>query len=320
MKIRTIHIFQFFSICLAMALIVTASWGQEVSDDLHQTLSESLQPEIKSALDIYNEVSSLLQSDVLTTSEREFSYCQPYIDTLRQMALDESGVVRYYRSEAGSDDSFVITEHYYGSSSKLSFILITAHAANGTQLEHYIYLDVSGKRLLEEQKLLKGPGYTFPTIWPENEIIFEPKVAFQADNPCPEEIRVEVLNLRVTLSEAVELEVKDQEVVFDFNPNGRQERRCSVAVFNNFKAAEIPVEFTEQMQLTDYHTLYYLTKNEIGGSGGNVFILRGILNIADMLYKVEGRDQEEWPLKGNAEFCLELLGSLEPQHLVEFAP
>ena len=238
MKIRTIHIFQFFSICLAMALIGRASWGQEVSEkllfDLHQggTLSESLQSEIKSVLDIYNEVSSLLQSDVLTTSEREFSYCQPYI---------------------------------------------------------------------------------FPTIWPENEIIFEPKVAFQADNPCPEEIRVEVLNLRVTLSEAVELEVKDQEVVFDFNPNGRQERKCSLAVFNDFKVAEIPVEFTEQMQLTDYHTLYYLTKNEIGGSGGAVFILQGILNIADTLYRVEGRDQEEFPSKGGAKFCLELFGRLEPQ-------
>ncbi len=285
-----------------------------------EVLGESLQPEIRNSVDTYNEVSSLLQSDGLITSKREFSYCQAYVDTLRQMALDKNDVVRYYRNEAGSDDSSVIIENYYDSSGGLQFILITAAAVNGTHLKHYIYLDTSGERFLEEQKLLSGPGYTFPTIWPEEEIIFEPKVAFQTDNPCSEERRVEVLNLRVTLSEAVKLEVKYQEAIFDFNPNGRQEERCSIAVFNNFKKADIPLEFTKQIKLTDHHTLYYLTQNETGGSGGNVFILQGILNIADTFYRIEGRDQKEFPSKGNAEFCLELFGRLELQPLTDFTP
>ena len=285
-----------------------------------EVLAELLQPEIKNAVDTYNEVSRLLQSDGFITSKREFSYCQRYVDTLRQMALDENDVVRYYRNEAGSDDSFVTTEHYYGSSGELQFILITANAVNGTQLEHYIYLDASGKRLLEDQELLKGPSYTFPTVWSEDEISFEPKVAFQADNACPEERRVEVLNLRVTLSEAVKLEVKHQEAIFDFNPNGRQEESCSIAVFNNFKEAEIPTPFTKKIKLADHHTLYYLTENEIGGSGGEVFILRGVLNIADILYEVEGRNQKELPPRNKFEFCLELFGRLEPQPLADFIP
>ncbi len=296
---------------------------QDYLEETYQTkvLNQSLEPEIKSARATYDEVLTLLFNDGLMISKREFSYCQPYVDTLRQMALDESSVVRYYRNEAGSDDSFVSAEHYYGLNGELQFVLIKANAVNGTKLEHYIYLDASGKRLLEDEDLLEGPGYTFPAVWPEDEIIFKPKVAFQADNICPEEKRVQFLNLRTTLSETIELEDKGQEVVFDFNPKGRQEERCSIAIFNNFKEVEIPAEFTEQIKLADYHTLSYLAKNEKGGSGGDVFVLQGVLSIANtLLYRVEGRDQKELPSKGNAEFCLELFGRLEPQPLADFTP
>jgi hypothetical protein len=65
-------------------------------------------------------------------------------------------------------------------------VLIKAGAVNGTQIEYRIYLSKAGKRLWESRDLLEGPGYTFPSVWPERELVRNPWRAFKAKNVCPQ--------------------------------------------------------------------------------------------------------------------------------------
>jgi hypothetical protein len=87
---------------------------------------------------------------------------------------------------AGSDDSSVQTELYYDAKGILRFAFIKAGANNGTELEDRIYFSEYGKRIWEIQKLLKGPGYSFPNKWPDSDLFRDPKKAFKDKNPCPE--------------------------------------------------------------------------------------------------------------------------------------
>ena len=57
----------------------------------------------------------------------------------------------------------------------------------GSELEHRIYLDETGKRIWERHKYVKGPRYTFPEVWPEEELVkSDPGKEFAATSPCPE--------------------------------------------------------------------------------------------------------------------------------------
>ena len=58
---------------------------------------------------------------------------------------------------------------------------------NGSALEYRIYLSGAGKRLWEERRIRKGPGYSFPVQLPDNWLIREPVQAFHAQPACPEE-------------------------------------------------------------------------------------------------------------------------------------
>jgi hypothetical protein len=70
----------------------------------------------------------------------------------------------------------------------LRFVFITGGATNGSELEHRIYFDETGKRIWEKQIYKKGPGYTFPTIWPDDQLQFKDAYErFASSSPCPEE-------------------------------------------------------------------------------------------------------------------------------------
>jgi hypothetical protein len=95
--------------------------------------------------------------------------------------------VRYYEKQGGSDDSALKLQHYYDEAGRLRFVLITGGAVNGSELEQRIYFDEQGKRIWEEHKYTKGPGYTFPEIWPAEQLqLHDAAAAFAAKSPCPE--------------------------------------------------------------------------------------------------------------------------------------
>jgi hypothetical protein len=144
-------------------------------------------PKIKEVRGVVERVEADLKKGIYKVSKRMFDYCEPYADTLRAMAVDAEGRVGRYEREAGSEDSSLQWKHYYDEGGRLRFVFITGGAVNGSELEHRIYFDEAGKRIWEDQKYTKGPGYTFPTVWPEEELQrVDPAKAFAAASPCPE--------------------------------------------------------------------------------------------------------------------------------------
>src|SRR2546423_9550586 len=144
-------------------------------------------PQIKTVRAIVESVEAGLSKGLYKVSKREFEYCEPYEDTMRMMAADSSGRVRRYERQAGSEDSALTLKHTYDEGGHLRFVFITGGAVNGSELEHRIYFDGAGKRIWEEQKYLKGPGYTFPEVWPDAELQkADPAKAFATASVCTE--------------------------------------------------------------------------------------------------------------------------------------
>lgn len=157
----------------ASAKITQANWQQH--------------PQIKAVRAIVQAVDAGLGKGLYKVSKRKFDYCEPYVDTARMMATDSSGRVRRYEKQAGSEDSSLTWKHTYDEGGHLRFVFITGGATNGSELEHRIYFDETGQRIWEEQKYVKGPGYTFPTVWPDEELqSTDPAKAFAASSKCPE--------------------------------------------------------------------------------------------------------------------------------------
>lgn len=143
-------------------------------------------PEIAEVRTIYQNLKKAKDTGALRKKERKFDYCEPYADTDRALYLDRNGKSRIYYYAGGSDDSAVQRELYYDEDGKPRFAFITAGAYNGTKLEHRVYFSRAGKKIWEIQKLLEGPGYTFPDEWPDEELIQDPAKAFNEKSPCPE--------------------------------------------------------------------------------------------------------------------------------------
>lgn len=144
-------------------------------------------PKIKAVRHLVQLVNAGLRKAAFNTSKREFEYCEPYEDTLRRISIDSRGVVRRYQKQAGSDDSSLTWEHYYDDSGRLRFVFISGGAVNGAQLEHRIYFDESGQRIWEGHKYVKGPEYSFPKVWPDEQLQkVDPAGAFAATSRCPE--------------------------------------------------------------------------------------------------------------------------------------
>lgn len=144
-------------------------------------------PKIKAVRQLVQSVNAAVRKSSFKTSKRQFEYCEPYEETLRQMAVDSKGVVRRYEKQAGSDDSSLTWQHYYDDSRRLRFVFISGGAANGARLEHRIYFDESGQRVWESHQYLKGPHYSFPEVWPDEQLQrVDPAKAFSAPSRCPE--------------------------------------------------------------------------------------------------------------------------------------
>lgn len=144
-------------------------------------------PKIKAVRAVVAAVDADSTKGLYKVSKRMFDYCEPYADTVRLMAADSSGMVRRYEKEAGSEDSSLAWKHYYDEGGHLRFVFIKGGAVNGSELEHRIYFDEAGRRIWEDHKYTKGPGYTFPEVWPDEELqSADPAKAFAASSPCPE--------------------------------------------------------------------------------------------------------------------------------------
>jgi hypothetical protein len=143
-------------------------------------------PEIIAARQIYQRIEAAISGKMLKRAARKFDYCQPGEDSLRIRFTDSSDKVSKYTVERGSDDSSITMNHYYDREGTLRFVFITGGAVNGSKLEHRIYFDANGKRIWEDHKYIKGPGYTFSSVWDENDLIRRPLDAFNATNPCQE--------------------------------------------------------------------------------------------------------------------------------------
>ena len=144
-------------------------------------------PKIIQVRAIVQSVNAGISKKSFTMRKRAFEYCEPYEDTARTIATDPKGRVRFYGNEGGSDDSSLKWEHYYDEAGRLRFVFITGGAVNGSKLEHRIYFDENGKRLWEDHTYKKGPGYTFPEVWPDDQLqINEPAAKFSSTSPCPE--------------------------------------------------------------------------------------------------------------------------------------
>jgi hypothetical protein len=97
----------------------------------------------------------------------------------RTIYLDAAGTVRKYVVEPDSQDSLLVIRQYYDVLRRLRFVFITGGAVNGSRLEHRIYFDESGSRIREDHTYTAGPGYTFPSIWPAEELAEDPQRAYE---------------------------------------------------------------------------------------------------------------------------------------------
>lgn len=143
-------------------------------------------PDIVAVRALYQEAQSLQTTDKLKEVKREFEFCEPGQDTSRALYTKAADEPRIYRYEGGSDDSSVTRELYYDTSGILRFAFITASASNGTTVEHRVYFSATAKKIWEIQKKTQGPGYTFPTTWPDADLIADPVSTFDSPNSCPE--------------------------------------------------------------------------------------------------------------------------------------
>jgi len=184
--------FSFAPSVLAGSKLTKAGSAHSQNKNLQDDRNWRKNPRIVQIVDLYTEAKS--EKDWIT-EKTTFEYCHPYADMLRQITRDKSSTVRVYIKEGGSDDSALKLEHYFDKKGILSFLFVTGGSVNGTELEHRIYFGNDGiVRLREDQNILRGPGYSFPKIWPDNEIERDPVAAFNRKNSCP--VAQDIKNLR----------------------------------------------------------------------------------------------------------------------------
>lgn len=174
---------------LAAVSFATTSPGFSLQESGGEVTKANWQqhPKIKVIRTIVQTVKTGMSGKSFTTKKRVFEYCEPYEDTVRMISTDSRGRVRFYQNEGGSDDSALKWEHYYDEAGHLRFVFITGGAVNGSRLEHRIYFDEGGKRLWEEHTFVKGPGYTFPDVWPDEQLqLSDATGKFSSNSPCPE--------------------------------------------------------------------------------------------------------------------------------------
>jgi hypothetical protein len=131
-------------------------------------------PKIIEVRKLYNDIEEALlkkritkMKDVMQKEERGFN--ETYI-----LYADSENVIRKVVVERGSDDSSIITSHYYDAKKNLRFVFIKAGAVNGASLEQRIYFDAGSNRIWEMRKYLSKEKYTFPESWPQDWLVYDP--------------------------------------------------------------------------------------------------------------------------------------------------
>lgn len=173
-------------LCLLLAVPAAARAAEAITEKNWLT-----HPAVTEVRLLYQEITEARAAGRLLRKVRKFdtSTCEPYEDDSRTLYLDRNKKPRIYHYVGGSDDSVVTREMFYDDKGKLRFAFIVAGAYNGTRLEHRVYFSRAGKKIWESQKLLEGPGYTFPDVWPDAELIQDPLRAFNGNSPCKEEMK-----------------------------------------------------------------------------------------------------------------------------------
>ncbi len=124
---------------------------------------------VKAARSVVQDVEARLRQGKLSESARPFQVCGPAEDAERRLYAGPDGrVVRYVR-QVGSAEAALTTEQYYDAQGRLRHVYVHGGAVNGAVVEHRIWLDGDGRRLLEEQRFRRG-RYPFPETWPESEL------------------------------------------------------------------------------------------------------------------------------------------------------
>ena len=150
-------------------------FAQEIDDKNYYN-----HPDIVSIRKVYNKVESNLRLRVYDTLLVNNEYSEPYEDTRRKYYIDKNGVVRKFIRFGGSGDSAAERAYYYDSQGKLVFVFINAGAANGTSIEQRIYFK-NDNRIFEKKTKKSGPGWGFPDIWHENDIIYDAQSLLKED-------------------------------------------------------------------------------------------------------------------------------------------
>lgn len=142
-------------------------------------------PSVIEIRNIYSDVRKEIDSGKLNKKFREEDSCEFYGASDRVMYSDASGIARNYSYNAGSGDSLIQWDFYYDQKGHLRFAFIQGGAVNGTVIHHRIYFDVNRKRIWENQKLVEGPGYTFPRgAWPNEDIVYDPVKHYAPESYC----------------------------------------------------------------------------------------------------------------------------------------
>jgi hypothetical protein len=137
-------------------------------------------PLIVAVREVYAENEKLQREHKLKTEKKDYGCESERLGDTRTALRDEAGRIRKYIAAMGSSDSMYTVEHHYDAQKRLRFLFVMAGAVNDSLLELRIYFDESGKRIWEDRKLVKGPGWSFVNPWPEDLIVRDAEKTFQS--------------------------------------------------------------------------------------------------------------------------------------------
>ncbi len=141
--------------------------------------------EIEAAKAVRAQVEREQRSRLLQEEKRLFEYCLPHEDVERHLYRDQSGTIRKYETQGGSDDSSVRRSFYYDLSGVLRFALVEIHAVHGGQVEYRTYFNAEGVKLGEERNA-RASGYATPETLPSSMFVLKPDQEFGKASSCPE--------------------------------------------------------------------------------------------------------------------------------------
>jgi hypothetical protein len=164
----------------ALALALTATFGA-ASAEVERPKPGLQSPAIAAIRGIYQAVERDIAAGRTKREQRSVD-CGP-LGEERTIHTDAAGRVRKYVVEGGSEDSMLVIRQYYDVLGRMRFVFITGGAVNGSLLEHRIYFEEGGARIREEHRYTKGPGYTFPSVWPDEHLATDPRRSY--GQACP---------------------------------------------------------------------------------------------------------------------------------------